>query len=246
MNNAQATGGSVAYRTVASQRALSADQKAIKFISIFIFNPPFWNYKYLMLRPYQESKAKQNQRRVWTRQTWLFHANLCPGIRCSLCPLIFFNEHSLFIWVLREPARTEVRAEEHKTDTKAGFVPEGFSPRLNFLALYKYSVVPRWLWQCPITLTPLHLRPGLPQTPGSWPAGPRTPLMYVKHQRLPSSSVLSKPYQRFWFFSIYLPQQSKAPQPPLLIIPNHLSIFHTPEDEKWEQSQTQKHIDAAP
>lgn len=66
MNNAQATGGSVAYWTVDSQRALSADQNPIKFISIFIFNPPFWNYKYLIVQPYQESKAKPEE---WLDQT---------------------------------------------------------------------------------------------------------------------------------------------------------------------------------
>lgn len=74
----------------------------------------------------------------------VFPANLCPCTRCSLCLLIFSHEHSLFIDVLQKPARTEVRAEEHRTDTKAGFIPEGFSPALHFLALDTYAAVTAW------------------------------------------------------------------------------------------------------
>lgn len=191
--------------------------------------------------PGKQSKAKTDQ----TDQ--LFHANLCPGVRCSLCPLIFFNEHSLFIWFLREPARTEVRAKEHKTDTKAAFAPEGFSPRLNFLALYKYSVVTSRPWQYPIPLTPLCLRPGLPQTPWSRPAGPRTPLMYpASAGGFAAALSCQSPTKDFGaFIYIFTTAKLKPLSLSLLIIPDRLSIFHMPEDERWEQSQTWIHVDAA-
>lgn len=98
----------------------------------------------------------------------------------------------------------------------------------NFLALTTPSypdASPSQIWPSPDLVIPTHRT--------TYPLH-----VAIKCWRLPSSSILPEPYQSFWCFYIHLLQQRKAPQSSLLLIPNHLSIFHTPEGKRWEQSWT--------
>lgn len=141
---------------------------------------------------------------------------------------------------------------------KAGLIPEGRFhswSQVSFLGaftkvffsglvrIFRGSIVVLAVPKYPDT-SPSH--PGLPQ---SYP-NPQIPSIHPSNRVFPAAPACQSPTKGLdilifdIFRSIYRSRQT--PQPSLLIIPPHLSILQTPEDERWEQSQAWMHQEAAP
>ena len=186
--------------------------------------------------PGKQSKAKPEE-----RLDQLFRANLCPGIRCSLCPLIFFNEHSLFIWVLpracKDRGQSQGAQNRHEgrfhswrlfTEVKFSGPTQIFSSNIMAPTMPNYpDTSPSQTWPSP--------DPVIPTRRTTYPLD-----VPIKCWRLPSSSVLSEPCQRLWCFYMYLPQQRKAPQP--FFADNPQSLVHFPHTRRWEM-ETKPNVD---